>query len=126
MAEETKVEAPSLEEPIYGQASQISEDEVKEQDLAERKTGSLRIVSDGENTAVFDDLGRQISWVKSAKWSVEGNGTPRAVIELYKVPVDIITRDARLKYKAAWGVKRTDRSVVPPFTQLLPLKKEES
>lgn len=109
-----KVEGPTLEAPVRDRVVEIPEEEVVPQDL-ERKVGYLRIVSDGTNTAVFDDLGRQIQFVISADWKVDAKNPPKATIELYKVPVDIICKDTKMKHRAAWGVSRTNKPVITPL-----------
>src|SRR5213592_3688221 len=63
----------------------------------------VRIVSDGKRVAVFDSEGRQFGMVESIEWSCNAhNQTPRCKITLLKVPVNIIARDTKVKYRAAY------------------------
>jgi len=84
-------------------------------------TLDVRIVSDGKRVGVFDNEGRQFGMVESIEWKCDAHSqVPKCKITLLKVPVNIVARDTKIKYKAAYRLPMSEPVVDP-----IPPKEEE-
>ena len=77
----------------------------------------IRIVSDGTRTSVFDSEGRALGLIQSIVWKQNVAGMPICKITLLKVPVNVVARGTKMKYKSAYKLHRSKERVAPPIKE---------
>lgn len=112
---ETQEEAAVVQDGTLVEEVEAGAEDPKDFEFPNRM--DIRIVSDGVRTSVFDAEGRAIGLVQSIVWKQNVKGLPVCHMTLLKVPVTIVAKGTKVKYKSAYKLHRSKERFAPPLNE---------